>query len=256
MTITIIRDESELNKLITLTIQTGKKYAERLHVATLSAVVHLLEHGQPGPLNRLYVSMNSNNSAAFKQFLRRLNLYVGMGWETVEKTTIDDINKLDKDIRNGYIRDGMVIDYEDKTFFVASVKTDPRAKEKRLLGVKFVEQRFLESTKDNKKYAPWYDRNNFAEVRYLGDAEVFAQIKRVLSSVEKPGQRVNAAVSGKMKDMLKTFVDNAENLVEQEGLTERNTSREESIVAMAEVANAGKRSRSTKAGDTPPVVTH
>lgn len=263
MTIAIIRDETELNKLISLTIQTGKKYRERLHQATMSAAVHLLEYGQPGPLNVLYKSMVSNDSGAFKQWVRRLNLYVGLGVEKVDTMTNKEIGALDPAIKNTYINQNMVIDYADKTFTVLSVKTDPAAKEKRIAGVKLIEQRFLnapeiaasmngeDANEYIGKFKPWFERNNFADVRTLGDAQALEQIKRIATNMglgeRKPsGDRVKIVVSERMKAIVKTAMENAESLVENETAT-ASSSREESIVNMAQVARENKTAAGNKA---------
>ncbi len=260
MTIAIIREEKQLNKLISQTITAGKKYASMLHQASMSAVVHLLEHGQAGPINRLYESMNSNNSASFKQWLRRLNLYVGLG-EELDKLAIKEINSLTPEIRNGYIREGLVIGYEEKSFIVTSVKSDPKAKEKRLAAVKLVEERFLEprtswpteaeAEKEKGKYTPWYERNNFAEVRFLGDAQALEQLKRVannlgLGSKQPNADRVKVSVSDRMRTIIKTALDNAESLVEHEEVS-ASSDRSESIVDAAMVARENKAKKAKKA---------
>lgn len=269
MTIAIIRGEKELNALISKTIATGKTYRAQLFQASLSAAVHLLEYGQPGPLNTLAKSLTSNDNAAFRQWLRRLNLYVGLaidgvdglvndkgnrltGMQVVDKLSSDAIGGLDPEIRNAYIDQNMIIGYANKSFTVMSVKGDPRAKDKRLIGVDFIEKRFAEYNTDmnedtQAKYRPWFERNNFAEVRFLGDAEVFEKIKGIRDAIglnpeRKPNnKRVALDVSPKMKKIVETFFENAESLVENEDLS-RSRSKEEQIVAAAEVARENKSS--------------
>lgn len=276
MTIAIIRGEKALNELISKTIATGQTYREQLFQASLSAVVHLLEYGQPGPLNLLFKSLTSNDSGAFKNWLRRLNLYVGLGidgidtvtdkdgkrrltgMQVVDKMTAREISTLDIEIRNAYIDQNAVIGYKDKSFTVMSVKGDPRAKEKRLLAVDFIEKRFadwdLEKSEDyQSKYLPWRERNNFAEVRVVGDAVVFEKIKQVRDTIglnpnRKPNKdRVQLDVSAKAKRIVQQAYDDLESLVKQELDHGRPVSKDEQIVAAAEVAREHKRERAEKA---------
>ncbi len=268
MTIAIIRGEKELNALISKTISTGKTYKEQLFQASLSAAVHLLEFGQPGPLNVLFKSLTSNESGAFKNWLRRLNLYVGLaidghegvldkdgkrrltGLQVVDKLSANAIGSLETEIRNAYIDQNAVIGYANKTFTVMSVKGDPRAKEKRLLGVDLIEKRFADVDEDKNedyrsKFMPWFSRNNFAEVRYLGDAEAFEKIKAVRDAIGLGERKVNKErvkldVSPKMKKIVQQMYDQAESLVEQEQAIGGPKSRDEQIVAAAEVARESK----------------
>lgn len=247
MTIAIIRDSDpakagkKLNELVSKTISSGKAYHKLLDEAAINVVYHAAVFGQCQPMTTLYNSLTSNTQQAFKQFVRRINIYIGIG----EPHITDGKSK---DELNAAAELGKVFGFADKSFNVVSVKTDAKAKEKRTAAAQLMDL-FADANEDP-RYTSFFKRNNFQDIRNIGDAQALEQLKRVLANANKESEegKVKNTVSPKMKEAIEHAITTAEQIVDMDDRVDPS----EVIANMAQVARETKSNKAEK----PEVSTH
>lgn len=254
---TAIRDDSKaLNQAVSLVISTGKTYRSRLKVVALATCWHACKYGQTAPMLRLFNSLVSNDQVAFRSFLRRLHIYVGgvlSGAKDPFGLRDENGKPLLKESINILADFGSIFTYAQKDFHVVSVKKDPRATEKRQCAMELLTDKFLPAGDKDAAFAPFFVKNNFAEIRKIGDVEVLEKLKAIARDIgltdKTPNpDRVQITASEQMKTFFTDVFAQAEALVER-------TSESETEEYNREEAIEESKNPSRRAAKNPPTIT-
>lgn len=205
----LITDTAKLTAYITSTMKTYKSNGERVHVAFVSALYHAATTGQNALLNRVYSQLRSNDQSAVKLFVRRAHIINGMilaGANDPAKATPEG---LETEALVALHLQGQVLDIVKGEFVVTNGHTSAQAK-----GLaKLCTDRFAEPDGEIDRLI--LDRNNFAEVKTLGDAQVLEQLIKLAKSIEGSTETKRVNVSQNIIDMMTGLKDKAETMLGQ-----------------------------------------
>lgn len=203
----IINDGAALGKRINQTLKMYASAGNRIHTDFVSALWHVAKHGNAFYLNRIYSALRSNDQQAARLYLRRAAAIVGL-----EGANPDG---LDAEIIKAAVEKGSVVKITKDEIVVVNGHTSEQAK---MLAV-LCEERFINPDGETDKRL--LDRNNFAEIKTLGDTQVLENLLRIVKQVED-GSTDNRTVqvSQFVTDFLKEIRDKAEVIKSQLSLAE------------------------------------
>lgn len=104
----LVTETAALRKYIVETHKIGSKYHDQLHIAAVSVMLHVAEHGQVAVLNEFYDGLSKGYQSGFKRWVSiyagdmpaPVGLGVGKGWLKMEKNQFAIINdRMDSRIR-------------------------------------------------------------------------------------------------------------------------------------------------------------
>lgn len=190
----IITNGDKLAKYIGESKALYLQVGERLHIAAVSAIWFACKHGNPGPLNQLFGFLSSNDQAALRFYIRRSHVIVGLKGGAPEGLSPEAINSAEEA--------GKVFGFKDKQFTVIRGHTSDQAK----FLLKLCETRFINPDGETDKFV--FQRNNFEEVRTLGDEAVLKAIIRA-AKLEDTDRRKHH-VSPKVRKFLDSLREQAE----------------------------------------------
>lgn len=195
--IEIITDGAKLNTRINSTLKTYASVGARIHVEFISALWHAATNGNPFYLNRLYAALRSNDQQAAKLFIRRAHAIVGLEGENPDG--------LSSEVIQAATEKGEVVKLTKGEFTVVSGHTSPAAQ----MLAKLCIDRFVSPDGETDKML--LDRNNFAEVKTLGDTQVLENLIKLANQIEAGDTDTRkVSVSGPIKDFLSFIKDKAE----------------------------------------------
>lgn len=178
--ISVVTDGALLNKRINETAKMYLAAGRRIHVDFVSALWYVAAHGNAFYLNRIYALLRTNDKQAAKLYIRRAAAVVGLEGENPDG--------LPAEVIKAAVEAGSVVKLEKDEFSVVAGNNTKQAQMLREL----CETRFIEP--DGKNDFMLLDRNNFAEVKTLGDNEAFKQLAKLVKSLEE-GDTDNRKVS-------------------------------------------------------------
>lgn len=191
----IIKDGAALNKRINYTLKTYASVGLRIHVEIVSALWHAAAFGNPFYLNRIYSALRSNDQTAVKLFIRRAHVIVGLEGA--------DPAGLPSEVIQAAAEKGAVVKLTKEEFSIVNGHNTPQAQTLAALCV----DRFINP--DGKTDKNVLDRNNFAEVKVLGDNEALAQIIKLASSFEESTDTRKVNISKTLADFFAEIKDKA-----------------------------------------------
>lgn len=195
----IIADTEKLASHVTLTLKQYVTVGEKLHVAVISAIWHACKHGNPAILNRVYEGLRSNDQTALKLYVRRASAINGMA---LAKSKFAVPDGLPSEQVTEFVNAGTVLGFEKGLFTVANGHTSAQAKQMLAL----CEERFINPDGENDRMV--FDRNNFAEVKTLGDVEVLSAIeKQVKAALGADTDTKKHVLTGGTKTFLQSIMD-------------------------------------------------
>lgn len=204
----------------------------RLHISAVSAIWFACKHGNPGPLNQLFGFLSSNDQAALRFFIRRSHVIVGLKGGAPEGLSPEAINSAEEA--------GKVFGFKDKQFTVIRGHTSDQAK----FLLTLCETRFIKPDGKTDKYV--FERNNFEEVRTLGDEAVLKAIIRA-AKLEDSDRRKHQ-VSPKVRKFLDSMREQAEAFMTSATLQTKAIKEDASAKAPAQTkARTPKAKTTTKA---------
>lgn len=211
----IIKDKSKLNKYVKDTIAHYQSTGKRVHTAFVSALYHAATTGYVETLNQLFSGLRSNDQTAVKMYVRRASAIVGLNGGDPEGLHTEEIQAA--------IENGKVLNFAKNEFSIAEGRGHNSKQAKAL--AELCEKRFINPDGETDKYV--LDRNNFSEVRTLGDTDVLKQVLRSLKLPESTGARREVHVSKGTVDFLAKLRDQVETRLQQEELKESAPARSE-----------------------------
>lgn len=194
MTNKIITDAAALGKSITSTLKTYASVGTRLHVLVVSALYHAAKHGDPIHLNRIYAGLRTNDQTAVRMYIRRAHAIIGMDGASIDG--------LDTEVLQAAVEAGTVLAFHKGEFSVVAGATEPRK-----VLVDLCESRFINPDGETDRMV--FDRNNFSEVKTLGDQQVLDQLIKLADSLT-PTEKRKVNVSEPIKTFLAAIKDKAE----------------------------------------------
>jgi hypothetical protein len=200
----IIADSKSLGRAITSALATYAANGVRMHLLFVSALWHTATHGNAVHLQRLYDGLRSNDQVAFKQALRRAFAIVGLNGEAPDGLPAEMITAA--------VENGSIVAFKQGSFVVTKGHTSDAAKAVADLMV----NRYL--TPDGKIDRMVFERNNFSEIRTLGDADILAAIIKA-TNVESNDKRV-VKVSSTLTKFLDKVRETADIMLRQTNLSE------------------------------------
>lgn len=205
----LIQDGKKLNAYIDATLKTYTNVGARVHLAVASALFLAASTGQNGFLNRIYPALRSNDQQAMKLFIRRAHAINGLvlGGGDFKTVTPDG---LPSEVVVAAVATGSVVDLVKGEFIVTKGHTSDEAKALANLVI----NRLAKPDGDIDKAV--LDRNNFAEVKTLGDTQVLDALIKLAKEVEGgTTDKKNVAVSDHITKFLKGIKDSAETMKQQ-----------------------------------------
>lgn len=185
---------------VTTALSEYKSSGEKMHVAIISALHNTATSGDVTLLNRINDELRSNDKQALRLYVRRAAIVTGLVLTNGPKT----VDVLDTASMEKMLSEGQVIGYS-KGKFVCS--KNPGTEAAKTLA-KLCSERFINPDGENDKMV--FERNNFAEHKTLGDAEVLKSVLKTINeavnnSSDKKTFTLSAAVRNrleKIRDML------------------------------------------------------
>jgi hypothetical protein len=204
--IVIIKDGAALNKRMNSTLKTYASVGARIHVEVVSALWHAATNGNPFYINRIYSELRSNDQTAVKLYIRRISAIVGLDGADPEGLPSETVIAA--------VEQGGILTLKKGEFIVTKGHTTPQAK----AWADLTENRFLNP--DGETDRAVLDRNNFAEVKTLGDDAVLDQLMKLVSSTETETDTRKVAITAPVRDFLLSLKDKAEVLRNQLSLSQ------------------------------------
>lgn len=184
----IISDGNLLNSSIGSVLKLYTQTFEKLHVVTLSAIWHACKSGDPVYLNRIYPALNSNDQQALRSYVRRIHAINGLDGEQPDGLMAEEVNAA--------VLKGTVLGFAKGVFSVVNGHTSEPAKAM----LKLIEDRFINP--DGEKDRMVYARNNFAEVKILGDLDLIDALIKKTKEAETDTETRKSTVSASTKEFL------------------------------------------------------
>lgn len=205
----IIQDGKKLNAYIDSALKTYKTVGGKIHVAVASALFLAANTGQNAYLNKIYPALRSNDQQAMKLFIRRAQIINGLVLAGADFATATP-DGLPSDEVVAAAAAGQVVDLVKGEFLVVKGHTSDEAKGLANLVI----NRLVNPDGEVDKAV--LERNNFAEVKTLGDNQVLDQlIKLAKEATSGSTDRKTVAVSKHIQDFLVKIKDNAEVMKQQ-----------------------------------------
>lgn len=203
----IITDGAALNTRITATIKMYSSAGAHIHVDFVSALWHAAKHGNPFYLNRVYAALRPNDQQAAKLYIKRAHAIVGLEGENPDG--------LDAEVIKAAVDAGAVVKLEKDEFDVIA---GHNTKQAQLLAALCIE-RFIDP--DGETDHKLLDRNNFAEIKTLGDVQVLDNLIKLAKQIDDGNTDTRkVTVTDAVKGWLQEIRDKAEALKGQVTLSE------------------------------------
>ena len=200
-TMKIITETKSLRESIARTLKTYTSVGARIHEQAVSAIWHGCKHGNPVLLNQLFVGLRPNDQQALRMYLNRAQIINGLEGGSPEGRSAEE--------NQAAMLKGAVFGFSKGEFTIISGHTSEQAKSLLTL----CEKRFINPNgKTDRKVL---DRNNFAEVKTLGDTDILQQIVKIGKQLEGDTDTRKIAVSPSVRKMVEDMASKAESTLEQ-----------------------------------------
>lgn len=200
----IITDKTKLSAHIKRALSTYAKVGDAIHVAVVSALHHAAKYGDPQYLTAIYSGLRSNDQTAMKMYLRRVSAIVGLEGENPDGQ--------ESEVVIAAVAAGGIVTLEKGEFVITQGHTSVAAKST----VALCESRLIKP--DGKVDRKVLDRNNFAEVKTLGDAEVLDRILKLVADLNKESDTKKVSVSDPVRKLVEDFGAKAQSYKNQNSL--------------------------------------
>lgn len=184
-----------MKAFVTEALKTYTNAGTMIHIAVVSGIYHAAKTGDPVHINRVFSGLRSNDQQAVRLYIRRISAICGLDGGDPEGLPAEKVNQA--------VRDGSVLAYEKGEFRVIVGHDTDQAK--RL--AKLCQSRFI--SPDGKRDRMVLDRNNFAEVKTLGDQEALAAVIKAAEKGLEEGQNTKNEVSEETRKYLETLAHQA-----------------------------------------------
>lgn len=197
----IIKDKSKLSSHIANAIKQYQSSGRAIHVSVVSALYHAATTGDPRYLTQIYEGLRSNDQTAVRMYIRRVSAIVGLDGGNPDG--------LANEVINAAVERGGILTFKEKKFQVIQGHTSDAAK----LTATLCEERFISPDGENDREV--LARNNFAEVRTLGDEQVLDNLLKVLKSIDTESETRKVVVSEHVKTLFAKVRSQAESMKQQ-----------------------------------------
>ena len=191
-TMSKIIQANKLKTAITTTLKLYGTVGARVHAVVVAALYHAAKHGDCSHLNRVMHGLRPNDQQALKLYVRRTSIQNGIkGAKIGSLTTLETQQAMDE---------GGFLMFTKGEYAILHGPNTPQTK----AYAKLCETRFV--APDGKEDKTVLDRNNFAEVKQLGDKEILKIIKGLAKRVEttdKQTVEISPAVMRLVEDVTK-----------------------------------------------------
>lgn len=172
-------------------IEEYKSSGEKMHVAIVSAIHNTATSGDVTLLNRINENLRSNDQQALRLYIRRISIANGL----VLTNGPASVDVLDTASMEKMLAEGGVIGYSKKAY--TCIKNPSTEAAKSL--AKLCASRFINPDGERDKFV--FERNNFAEHKILGDAEV---LKSVLKTINEALNNATEHKTFQLSEPIKT----------------------------------------------------
>lgn len=205
----LIQDGKKLNTLIDATLKSYKTVGERIHIVVASALFLAATTGQNAYLNKIYPALRSNDQQAMKLFIRRAHIINGLVLAGSDFNTATPDGLASSVVVEAAAR-GAVVDLVKGEFVVTKGHTSDEAKALANLVINRL------AKPDGEIDKAVLERNNFAEVKTLGDAQVLDAILKLAKEVTGGNtDKKTVAVSDHITKFLTEMADKAKTMKQQ-----------------------------------------
>lgn len=184
----IIQDGDKLSASIGSVLKLYTQTFEKLHIAVVSAIWHACKTGDAVYMNRIYPNLNSNDQQALRSYVRRIHAINGLDGEAPDG--------LNADLVNAAVLEGSVFGFAKGQFSIVHGHTSEQAQSM----LKLVEERFINP--DGKTDKMVFERNNFAEVKLLGDVDLIEALIKKTKEADADTETRKSTVSASTKEFL------------------------------------------------------
>jgi hypothetical protein len=252
----LITDANVLNNAVSQTLSLYDTVIHRLHVVAVSAIFNAVmeDGGNPDVLNRFFRGLRTNDQTALRNYVRRMHMAIGFGLNYVPNGRTQDEYKAAAEhgavftFSNGNREKGTAAGFKIIRKADLPHVMDNRKAAERLCVEFLINPELRDDPDDEEKTIGWtrfMDRNNLAELKRFGDADVVKAIKSINSRLASESVEVTA--SPEMQAFVARIAREAEELMPDEKgnagiLTQRAReqylAREKEKAAAAKVDNA------------------
>lgn len=187
---TIILTAATLTKNIKAALSTYKSIGDKIHVLTVSCLYHSATTGDTTPLNMLYEGLRSNDQQALKLYVRRTQVITGLDGADPEGLPSETILAA--------LSRSAILDMQKNKFTIREGRGHTSAEASAYADI--LASRFY--VPDGKVDKRVLDRNNFAEVKTLGDDEalklVLTALKKATTSSDKQTVSISPSLMAKL----------------------------------------------------------
>lgn len=185
--------KKNLAAFVTEALSSYQKARETMHVAVISALFNTATSGDVTLLNRIYEGLGSNDQTALRLYVRRASIVNGL----VMSNGPADIEALDTETMTKMVKLGAIVDFKKGKFSLIQNQNSDAAKSFATV----LESRLLNP--DGKRDKMVFERNNFAEHKTLGDADVLkALLKTANEALNNASDNKTYSISAALKAKL------------------------------------------------------
>ncbi len=201
----LITDKNKLSTRITKNLKAYKSTGADIHTDFVSSLYHAMKHGDTSLMNRVYNGLRPNDQQAVKLYVRRVFIINGLSMQNDLNGTSPNGMETAEIIKACSI--GETLSFTKGAFRILAGPNSDQA----LSLLKLIESRFI--VPDGKTDRRVFDRNNFAEVKTLSDADVLKKIATLAAQL-KPTETRKVSVSPGVLKLVSDFAGKAEALAE------------------------------------------
>lgn len=190
--------KKNLASYVSSAIEEYKSSGEKMHVAIISALYNTAVSGDVTLLNRINENLRSNDQSALRLYIRRVSIANGLSMTGgPAKIEVLDTASMEKMLKTGGI-----LGFSKKKFTCIQNPSTDAAKN----FAKLCETRFLNPDGETDKMV--FERNNFAEHKTLGDADVLkAVLKPINEALNNSSDNKTFAISEAIQKRLQQIKD-------------------------------------------------
>ena len=184
-------------------IKEYKASGRKAHVAIVSALAHVCEHNNTTPLNDIYDALRSNDQQAMRLYIRRVFAIMGLDGDLPDGKSADVVQAA--------VERGAIVSFSKGKF---SPTKDPSSAESQAL-FKALTERFINPDGEKDRYA--LARNNFAEVRTLGDRDYLKKVIKLVNEMSTDTDTRKSDVTDPVLALMSEFKDKSQAMLDQLG---------------------------------------
>jgi hypothetical protein len=179
----ILKAEKAIKSLIRSFRTMYSKTQTAAHDMAVQVIGHAATHGNPVLLNEFFSILNTNDKDAFRLYMRRIAAVVG-GWDGVTTKSQEEMEQ--------FKERGAFVTFKKGEFLVLRNDEHVHAKTAKAGTIKLLPEL---QTPDGKVFRRFLDRNNFSEIKLVGDENIRQQLAKMIKAAKGDKKNTEAKVS-------------------------------------------------------------